>query len=100
MTDALGRTTAFGYDQAGRLTTTTHPDGSVSRTEYDALGNRTAMVDALGRRRTYEYDAADDQTSARDPNGATTTWTCDPSHRRSPGGSPSCALMACLGSVS
>lgn len=52
----------YTYDGAGRLTSTTEPDGSISRAEYDALGNVTATIDKLGRRTTFTCDELGRQT--------------------------------------
>ncbi|MHB9068390.1 MAG: RHS repeat-associated core domain-containing protein [Pirellulaceae bacterium] len=52
--DALGRrtsvttldgTTTFGYDAIGQLTSVALPDGRVIQYEYDAAGNRQAVID-------------------------------------------------------
>ena len=37
--DAENRTTAFGYDDLGRLNKTTYPDGSILNQKFDANGN-------------------------------------------------------------
>jgi len=37
--DALDRVTRYGYDAAGRLNTTTSPEGNVTTLTYDARGN-------------------------------------------------------------
>jgi RHS repeat-associated protein len=50
--------TTHQYDGRNRPIETTHPDGSSTRTEYNALGQRSAVVDQLGRRTTYSYDVA------------------------------------------
>jgi RHS repeat-associated protein len=66
MTDASGNTTRFVYDDAGRLLETVHPDAESddgddsnnprTRTEYDALGRKTADLDDAGRITRYAYD--------------------------------------------
>ena len=48
--------TRHTYDANGRLETTTDPDGSVTRTVYDALGRQVESRDKLDRSTTYEYD--------------------------------------------
>ncbi len=53
-TEAL--TTTFVYDKQGRLTRTTDPDGTFSRTVYDALGRQVETYDKLGRKTSFEYD--------------------------------------------
>lgn len=70
-------TTRFAYDRAGRLTSTTDPDSSVSKTEYDALGNVAATVDKLGRRTTFHYDALGRQDRTDYPDATFETRTYD-----------------------
>ncbi|MFE3905729.1 LamG-like jellyroll fold domain-containing protein [Streptomyces sp. NPDC059153] len=63
--DARGAVTRTETDRLGRATAVTLPDytppggtriTSVSRTEYDALGNVEATIDPLGRTTRYGYD--------------------------------------------
>ena len=66
VTDPAGRTTRFVHDDAGRLIETVHPDAADddgddtnnprTRTEYDALGRKTAEIDEAGRTTRYAYD--------------------------------------------
>ena len=44
--DSWGRS-GFGYDQAGRLTSATYPDGSSEADQYDAVGNRTVITSTI-----------------------------------------------------
>lgn len=63
-TDALGRTTKFVYDRAGRLIETLHPDltpddwsdNPTTKTEYYSDGLVKAQVDERGNRTEYRYD--------------------------------------------
>ncbi|MFD6712919.1 LamG-like jellyroll fold domain-containing protein [Micromonospora chalcea] len=48
-TDALGRTTRFGYDAAGFLRSTTDPNGNVTTTEHDPRGNVVASTTCQDR---------------------------------------------------
>lgn len=69
--DALGRTTRFAYDSAGRLVSTILPDGSADSSTYDRLGNRLTYRDWRGVVRRLEYDALNRNTSLLvDPGGA------------------------------
>jgi RHS repeat-associated protein len=49
-------TTQFQYDRLNRLTKTTYPDGSTIQTEYNSMGQESAIIDQLGHRTTYDYD--------------------------------------------
>lgn len=55
-TDALGRTTRFRYDTAGRLTSTILPDASEDLATYDRNGNLIAYRDRNGVQRAFEWD--------------------------------------------
>ncbi|GJD22740.1 hypothetical protein RIVM261_076960 [Rivularia sp. IAM M-261] len=63
VTDALGAITNYIYDAQGRLIEKADPEGSscgcgsgVTRTEYNAAGEKIAEIDALGRRTEYRYN--------------------------------------------
>lgn len=80
VTDALGRATVYGYDAAGQLTLVTPPavsGGSSTSYSYDGNGNLVKTVDGSGRRVEMEYDARGNQTLQRDGDGntVTRTWT-------------------------
>jgi RHS repeat-associated protein len=49
-------TTTYTYDANNRLVKTTAPDGAVSQTVYNALGQQAATIDARGNRTAYQYD--------------------------------------------
>ena len=55
-TDANGRITTFQYDANGRLTKTTHPDGSTQLQTWDALGRRASLTNEEGQTTTFGYD--------------------------------------------
>ncbi len=74
--------TSFAYDSANRPITTTAPDGSITRTEYDALGNVKATVDALGRRTEFTYDELGRQTRTDHPDGTFDLTGYDAENRR------------------
>jgi YD repeat-containing protein len=57
VTDGRGLTTAFDYDERGRLVRVTHPDNSFRVLDYDAHGNLVVEVDEEGVYRFHEYDA-------------------------------------------
>ncbi len=78
--DALGNRTDYEYDSAGRMIRSVLPEvfdalsGSPQRPEvlmeYNALGQRTAMVDPLGRRTEYVYDDAGYLSRVIHPDGS------------------------------
>jgi RHS repeat-associated protein len=65
--DTTGRPTRYGYDDLGRLKTTTDPLGRVTTRRYDRAGNLTMLEDhggtCFGQTKTgcttFSYDAAD-----------------------------------------
>ncbi len=61
--------TGYDYDDAGRVTKTTYPDGSFTRTEYNAIGQVAWEEDELGRRTTYTYDARGQSETVTYPDG-------------------------------
>ena len=83
VTDALGRTTNYAYDNLGRKITETGPaaDGSavrpVTRSAYDAKGNLTSVTDPLGNMTTYAYDGLARRIGVTDALGCTTTTAYD-----------------------
>lgn len=78
--DAYGNRTDFEYDGAGRMIRTLLPEvfDAVSDgfqrpevlMEYNALGQRTAMLDPLGRRTEYVYDDAGYLSRVIHPDGS------------------------------
>jgi RHS repeat-associated protein len=64
-----GKTVGYGYDDAGRQTSVTYPDGggSVSYT-YDTEGRPSTITDWSGRTTTYQYDGGDRVATVSGPN--------------------------------
>jgi RHS repeat-associated protein len=77
--DTAEFTTAFDYDDFGRLTETVDPLGHTTTRSYDPDQNLLAATDADGNITHYEYDAADELTAVRRADGTTrrTTYTPD-----------------------
>ncbi len=78
---STGIVSAFGYDNADRLTSVSHvKNGSttVASASYtlDAVGNRTQRVDQQGTH-SYSYDNAHRLTSVTYPGPATTSYAFD-----------------------
>jgi RHS repeat-associated protein len=61
----------------GRLTRTTHPDGTTEASTYDAEGRRLTSTDRAGRTTTFTYDALGRLIQTTYPDSATTTTTYD-----------------------
>jgi YD repeat-containing protein len=76
-----GRVTSYSYDAVYRLVRETSPLNVVTRTEYDARGNRVAVTDAFGtadaRRSEFTYDTANRLTDVKDANGVIAHYTLD-----------------------
>jgi len=55
--DALGNVTSFGYDRAGRPTTTTDPSLNTTSRSYDNAGNLISQTDGRDNVTKYSYDS-------------------------------------------
>lgn len=77
ITDGLGNTVQFQYDELNRLTQLTAPNGGVWRYGYDLNGNLTSVTDALGQTTTYEYDVLNRKTQEIRADGVTITYGYD-----------------------
>jgi YD repeat-containing protein len=72
--DARNNITSFAYNWRGKVERVTHPDGTSTRNEYDAFGNRTAQIDELGHTWASTYDEFNHIASKTDPLGRVTTY--------------------------
>ncbi|MGL4861008.1 MAG: RHS repeat-associated core domain-containing protein, partial [Enterobacteriaceae bacterium] len=81
ITDSLGRSSAYLYDQAGRLVSTTSPDGQTAVSSYDASGRVTEQTDAQGNTFRYQYDNNSNLLSFTDSKGQITRWSYDSRNR-------------------
>jgi len=68
-----GATTSITYNSQGQPVSFTDPLGSISRLEYDASGNITAVVGAENNRTTFTYDDLGNPLSVIDPLGNKTS---------------------------
>jgi len=81
MTDALGRTTTYGYEpNTGNLLTVTRlygtPDAVTTTYTYDPTFNQVKTVtDPLNHTATYDYDAFGNVTSIKNPRPFTQPTT-------------------------
>jgi YD repeat-containing protein len=78
-TDEINRTTTYGYDKAGRLTTLTRPSGLLTESyAYDGLGHRTQHWNSQlgsGIKEKTDYDAQGRVTRTIDFSGYATGYT-------------------------
>ena len=75
--DALNRTTTHVYDNAGRRSQSTAPDGGVTLYGYNAADELTSVTAPDGGVTTTGYDARGLRTSETSPIGGVTTFTYD-----------------------
>ncbi len=77
ITDALGRTTRFEWDERGNLLSTTAADGSITRYHYDQRGLPVTITDALGKSRQLQYNALGQLVQYTDCSGQPTQLLWD-----------------------
>ncbi|MDQ1815672.1 RHS repeat-associated core domain-containing protein [Massilia sp. CCM 9210] len=73
ITDGIGRTTIYEYDERKEIIATTGPDGVRVETPTDANGNQRGAADALGRQSHYRYDGRGNLIDFVDATGARTS---------------------------
>jgi RHS repeat-associated protein len=61
--DRLGQTTVSTFDQLGRTTRQTDPNGATTKLAYDLVGNRTQLSDPLGNDTVWAYDGLNRPTT-------------------------------------
>jgi choice-of-anchor A domain-containing protein/RHS repeat-associated protein len=69
--------TSYVYDSEDRVVQTTLPDGSITKTEYNAIGKVAAEVDIAGLRTEYVYDARGNEIEVHHADGSITSKTYD-----------------------
>jgi RHS repeat-associated protein len=77
--DALGATTTYSYDGAGRLSTVTDPLGARTSLAYDQAGRLGAVTDALGTTTSILRDAGGGVAEVGLPGGGGTRRWADAS---------------------
>lgn len=70
--DEAGQTVDFASDAEGRVTSITHPDGSVWTLTYDGPGNLATIAQPGGGTRAFSYDDKHQLVSVTDESGAVT----------------------------
>ena len=81
ITNAAGHVTTFdSYDQHGRPTQITDPNGLVTTLAYNLRGNLTSK--SVGSEQTtYDYDDAQQLTRVTQPDGSYLQYSYDAAHR-------------------
>jgi len=66
--NALGQTSSFTYDLAGRMTQQTLADGRVLGYGYDANGNLISLTPPNRPEHRFQYDGVDQENQYSPPN--------------------------------
>lgn len=66
-TDALNRTVGYQYDDAGRISLETLPDGQQIQFGYDANGNLTSLTPPSRPAHSFDYDGIDEMQDYTPP---------------------------------
>ena len=74
--------TRYSYDAQNRLVNTVMPDGSMSDTQYNAIGKPSVTRDALGRETATLYDDQGRMVQTTLPDGTTESTAFDAEGRR------------------
>ena len=77
VTDPLGNPTSVVYDVLSRIVQIVEANGAVTSFGHDADGNLITLTDANGGITTYAYDAMDRQASRTDPLGGIEVYSFD-----------------------
>jgi len=75
-------TTQYQYDGDNRLVKTINPDGSTTRTVYNAIGKQSDTFDELNRQTHFDYDSNGRLTKTTFPDGTFESSTYDANDRR------------------
>lgn len=77
ITDAMGSTVRFDYDELGDIISVVAPDGGLYRHEYDSVGRLIAAVDPSGATVRKGYDVEGRVIELTDPQGGVMRRTLD-----------------------
>ncbi len=75
VSDALGHTTRYAFDYAGRMIRRENPLGSAVRYAFNALGQVASITDPAGLDSTFEYDTRGNLSAVSDAMRRTTRFT-------------------------
>nr|WP_305793236.1 RHS repeat-associated core domain-containing protein [Sedimenticola hydrogenitrophicus] len=74
--------TKTDYDAAGNKTKSTDAEGRVTQYRYDALDRLIELIDPLGQSTRFQYDNRDNLLGVTDPNNHTTAYRYDKNNRK------------------
>ncbi len=77
ITDSLGKSEEYEYNDLGNRTTVKDRNGNITRFSYDLSGNVIAAFDARSKIRAASYNAHNDPLSGTDPLGNMITFAYD-----------------------
>ncbi|MBU2540802.1 MAG: hypothetical protein KJ593_02770 [Candidatus Omnitrophica bacterium] len=75
--DAENNTTAFEYDDMNRLTKVTDPETNITQYQYDAAGNLKKIIDANLKETTFTYDEINQLKTITNALGKTKAFSYD-----------------------
>ena len=79
--DIFGNELQYAYDEIGRLTAITYPDGKKVNYEYNADDQLVKITDFNSKVTTYEYDDLSNLSKVTYPNGFYTAYEYDTNHK-------------------
>ncbi|MFI9101832.1 DUF6531 domain-containing protein [Streptomyces fildesensis] len=77
VTDPMGLTSHFRYDDAGNLTVVERPDGATATAEYNALNLPVRITEPGGQVWVHAYDERGNCVSTTGPDGVETRYSYD-----------------------
>ncbi len=80
VTDSLGNTTLYEWNEAGQIIRTISPLGHISLNEYDEYGRLISETDPAGNTTSYEYDENGNRIKIISPSGKTVLLSYDKNH--------------------
>ncbi len=78
VTDPLGHTTEYQYNELGSLSAVTDANGHTTSWDYDLAGRAVSKTDPLENTWTYTYNIRGLLDTVMDPTGETTRYLYDP----------------------
>ncbi|MBX3720201.1 MAG: VCBS repeat-containing protein [Turneriella sp.] len=77
VSDPMGASVRYGYDDRGRLVQTTDADGNITTVEYDSIGRKIRMVEPNSGTVVYRYDDAGNMVEQVDGKAQSILFTYD-----------------------